>query len=73
MKISLIFDDAGRITAAQEVTTAASPLTIQLVAGPGQNHAVLDTPSHHHGKAFSEVVHHLKVAKESGKPSLVDA
>jgi hypothetical protein len=70
--MSIVYDDDGRITAAQEVTTASGKTTIKLVPGPGQHHIVLDAPSHHSGKAFSDVVHHLKVAKASGSPSLVD-
>ena len=71
MKISLTYGDDGHFAAAQEVTTAGR-LAVQLIAGPGQHHVVLDAPSHHNGKAFSDVIHHLKVAKVSGAASLVD-
>jgi hypothetical protein len=74
MKISVIYDEKGRITAAQEIKSGGSDkATIRLVAGPGQHHAELDAPSHHKGKAFSEVAHQLKVAHASGSPALVDA
>jgi hypothetical protein len=71
MNISTIFDDAGRIASAQEVTSAGKT-DVKLVPGPGQHHAVLAAPSHHHGKAFSEVAHHLKVIGGSANPSLAD-
>jgi hypothetical protein len=70
MNISTVFDDNGRITAAQEVT--AGKTNLKLMPGPGQHHAVLAAPSQHQGKTFSELVHHLKVAGGSGNPSLID-
>lgn len=72
MAISVIYDEAGLVLAAQEVPTQTGPETVKLIPGPGQKHAILDAPAKYQGKPFAEVAPLLKVSLGSGSLSLID-